>query len=140
MSTSVGAVTVYRQQGVQLSQVNLLAVQDALEDQQPPVQHLLRAAQCLQPRGESLCRLRLTRVLSIGLHNKNICIISLSNHNQKKKMLLHLACLYFLFETHHWGNFLKTFQITDDSQKKDELGLFFFCLFLSFFSDFVGRY
>lgn len=33
VESNVGTMTVYRQQGVQLSQVNLLAVQDALEDQ-----------------------------------------------------------------------------------------------------------
>lgn len=48
------------------------------------------------------------------------CFIPLSNPNLKN-VTSFFACLYFLFETHRWGNFLKTFQL-DDSQKKAELG------------------
>lgn len=41
---------VYHQQGIQLSEINLLTVQDASEDQQPGVQHVLGAAQRLKSR------------------------------------------------------------------------------------------
>lgn len=77
---------------------------------------------------------------------ERLCYFSLKLQ-PKKCYLIWRVCIFFFFlffclvffHTLNWGNFLKTFQITDDSQKKDELGKFLY-FFFSFFLDFVGKY
>lgn len=92
ISSGADIGTVYRQQGVQFSEVHLLAVQDASEDQQPPLQHLLRGGQCLKSRRGSIWSFGSPHISLSHLQNKNVLVWFHSQIQRPKKC-------YFIFRT-----------------------------------------